>query len=164
MIGGHYLRSWSRTQQSVSTSSAEAELIAMNKAASELLGCMSMYTDFGEDDGRCSRRSGSGAVTISGVLCGDSSAALAIANRQGLSKLKHIRLGELWIQEKIREKELTVQKVSGESNVADLFTKHLLEAKMEQHCEFLNCQRRSGRAQSGLGVQTGLRQGEARAV
>ena len=164
MLWSHYLRAWSRTQQAVTTSSAEAELVAMNKAASELLGCMSMYTDFGEDDGRCSHRFGMGAATISGVLCGDSSAALAIANRQGLSKLKHIRLGELWIQEKIRDKELTVQKVAGESNIADLFTKHLVEAKVEQHCEVLNCQRRSGRAYSGLGVQTGQQQGEARAV
>ena len=123
-----------------------------------------MYTDFGEIDGRDTRRSGSSVATISGVLCGDSSAALAIANRQGLSKLKHIRLGELWIQEKIRDKELTVQKVDGESNVADLFTKYLTEAKVEQHCEVLNCQRRSGRACSGLGVQTGQQQGEARAV
>ena len=92
-MGGHYLRGWGRTQQAVTTSSAEAELVAMNKAAAELLGCLSMFTDFGEKDGR-SGEAGE-VATVFGVLCGDSSAALAIANRKGLGKLKHIRLGEL---------------------------------------------------------------------
>ena len=115
MIGGHFLRAWSKTQQAVTTSSAEAELVAMNKAASELLGCMAMYTDFGECDGR-DHRSPTGATrlhgssrTISGVVCGDSSAAIAVSQRRGLGKLKHIRLGELWIQDKVLEKELEVR-------------------------------------------------------
>ena len=46
-----------------------------------------------------------------GVVCGDSSAAIAISQRRGCGKLRHIRVGELWIQEKILEKELEVKKV-----------------------------------------------------
>ena len=163
MLGGHLLRAWSRTQQSVTTSSAEAELVAMNKAAAELLGCMSMLTDFGERDGRAEGDSASDA-TIFGVVCGDSAAALSVANRQGLGKLKHVRLGELWIQEKVHNKELTLEKVLGTENVADLFTKHLIELKVEQYCASLNCYRRSGRADTGLQVQRGEQGGKAKAV
>ena len=38
MIGGHYLKGWSRTQNHVTLSSAEAELIALVKCSAELLG------------------------------------------------------------------------------------------------------------------------------
>ena len=104
--------------------------MAMNQAASELLGCMSMYTDFGESDGRdSSYRHGLGAATISGLLCGDSSAALAIANWQGLSKLKHIKLGELWIQEKIQKGLQKVQE-KHEENVAN-FSQKVKEKQSE---------------------------------
>ena len=84
--------------------------------------------------------------------------------RQGLNKLKHIRLGELWIQEKAQTKEITIQKVLGEQNVADLFTKHLVEAKVYQHCDALQCYRREGRSEAGLGVQRGQHTGKAKAV
>ena len=48
MRGGHYLKGWSKTQQCVTLSSAEAELVAMNRAAAELFGVPSMYADLGE--------------------------------------------------------------------------------------------------------------------
>ena len=161
-IGGHYLRGWSRTQQAITTSSAEAELVAMNKAAAELLGCLSMFTDFGEKDGRSGKVDE--VATMFGVLCGDSSAVLAVANRRGLGKLKHIRLGELWIQEKVHSQELTLEKILGDINVADLYTKHLAEAKVEQFCDALNCVRREGRSGIGLRVQRGEKGGEAVAL
>ena len=41
-LGAHLLKSWSRTQDSVTLSSAEAELVALSKLAMELLGVRSM--------------------------------------------------------------------------------------------------------------------------
>ena len=38
MIGGHFLKGWSRTQNHVTLSSAEAELIALVKCSAELMG------------------------------------------------------------------------------------------------------------------------------
>ena len=73
MIGGHFLKGWSRTQNNVTCSSAEAELIALVKCSAELLGMRSAMKDWG--------------VESSGVVYADSSAALAIANRRGAGKL-----------------------------------------------------------------------------
>ena len=92
MIGGHFIKGWSRTQNHITQSSAEAELVALVKCSSELLGIRSMLKDFGRDS--------------SGVVYGDSSAALAITKRKGAGKLRHINVSCLWIQEKVAEKEL----------------------------------------------------------
>ena len=45
MLGGHFIKAWSRTQGTVALSSAEAELHAMVKTSSELLGILSMLND-----------------------------------------------------------------------------------------------------------------------
>ena len=42
MIGNHFIKGWSRTQTHVTTSSAEADLIALVKCTSESLGIKSM--------------------------------------------------------------------------------------------------------------------------
>ena len=78
MIGDHFIKGWRCTQNHVTTSSAEAELIALVKCTSESLGIRSMAQDWGHQLG----------VTV----YADSSAALAIAKRKGAGKLKHINV------------------------------------------------------------------------
>ena len=146
MRGSHFLKGWSRTQQCVTLSSAEAELVAMNKTAAEVLGCMSMYADLG--------------LEMKGLLYGDSSAALAISNRKGCGKLRHINVGQLWLQEKVEQKALAIAKVRGEDNPADLMTKYLTEAKIWPLSDRLSSYRRSGRADAGLRVQVGNTQSQ----
>ena len=86
MIGSHFIKGWSRTQNHVTMSSAEAELVAMVKCSAELLGVRSMLRDLG--------------VETSGVIYADSSAALAIAKRKGAGQLRHINVSSLWVQER----------------------------------------------------------------
>jgi hypothetical protein len=77
----------------------------------------------------------------------DSSAALGIASRSGLGKLRHLETHTLWLQEKVRTKAITVKKVWGEVNPADLFTKHLpSREKVHQLLGLFGCEYRSGRA------------------
>ena len=45
MVGSHLIKAWSRTQNHITLSSAEAELYAMVKCTAELLGIKSMMTD-----------------------------------------------------------------------------------------------------------------------
>ena len=78
MIGSHFIKGWARTQNHVTLSSAEAELVALVKCSAELLGAKSMMRDFG--------------VEKNGVIYADSSAALAIAKRKGAGKLRHINV------------------------------------------------------------------------
>ena len=67
MIGGYFLKGWPRTPNHVTLSSAEAELIAQVNRSAELWGIRSAMSDFG--------------VESNGVVYADSSATLAIANR-----------------------------------------------------------------------------------
>ena len=62
----------------------------------------------------------------------DASAAKAIAGRKGLGKVRHIATHYLWLQEKVARGNVEVIKIKGEFNSADLFTKHLDRAKMEE--------------------------------
>ena len=102
---------------------------------------------------------------MKGIVLGDSSAAMAISQRQGAGKLRHINIGMLWIQEKSRSKELTFEKVKSDHNPADLMTKHTTEVRSRYLCEKLGLYERDGRAASGLQVQgKGVKGSEAKAV
>ena len=52
----------------------------------------------------------------------DSSAALGIGGRQWLGKLWHLEWHSLWVQQRLRRKELPLLKVAGEVNPADLLS------------------------------------------
>ena len=72
MIGGHMIKAWSKTPNSISLSSAEAELIAMVKLSAELLGLMSLARDLD--------------YRLHGRVWADSSAALAVVKRSGAGR------------------------------------------------------------------------------
>ena len=85
MRGDHHIKSWSVTQKRVTLSSAEAELGALVKTSTEVIGILQMAEGLG--------RSTTAEVYV------DSSAALAVVNRKGCGKLRHVRVGQLWVQE-----------------------------------------------------------------
>ena len=60
---------------------------------------------------------------VRGAVHTDASATLGILNRQGLGKLRHIGVQYLWMQTKVKEREMTVEKVPGVDNPSDLCTK-----------------------------------------
>ena len=120
--GMHLLKSWSTNQQIVALSSGEAELYASVKGAAQTLGMISMGVDFGEE--------------LTGTVYSDSSAALGILTRSGLGKVRHIRVQYLWLQEKVASNDLSVRKVAGETNPADLLTKGLAQELLRRHVSF----------------------------
>ena len=124
--GDHLIKSWSTSQQVVALSSGEAELYAQIKGAAQTLGVVSLGQDFGE--------------MLSGVVYSDSSAALGIATRQGLGKLRHIRVQYLWLQERVAEGDLKVRKVPGETNPSDLLTQGLAQELHRRHSSFAGCE------------------------
>ena len=135
MIGKHCIRTWSSTQPSVTLSSGEAEFYGLVKAAGAGLGHQSLLKDIG--------------LNIPVCVWTDSSAALGIASRSGLGKLRHLETHTLWVQEKVRTKAISVRKVRGEVNPADLFTKHLpSKDKVHQLLNLFGCEYRTGRAES----------------
>jgi hypothetical protein len=128
------LKMWSSTQSVIALSSAEAELYAMVKGAAQTVGMMTMAVDFG--------------LKLNGKVDSDASAAIAIVHRHGLGKLRHINVQYLWLQDKVRLKELIVGKVAGLENPADLMTKHLSEEHCHEHLERMGFFVAEGRAET----------------
>ena len=62
----------------------------------------------------------------------DSSSAQALAMKRGPVRLRHMELNQLWLQEEVRCGKLRVQKIATAENVADLFTKPLPRARLEE--------------------------------
>ena len=114
MVGHHLIKSWSRTQDAVTLSSAEAELVALGKLAMEILGIRSLCQKWQVTEVDCGSR-----------LYADASAALSIAKRQGAGKMRHINVKSLWLQEKEVQEMLEYIKPKGEDNPADGLTKHV---------------------------------------
>ena len=110
MRGTHLLGHWCRTQQSIALSSMEAELNAICKAAVEGLGARNMTIEMERQE----------EIEIKT----DASAAVGVVQRQGAGKVKHLEVKQLWVQEKERNKEVTMVKIPRDINWADLFTHH----------------------------------------
>ena len=89
---------------------------------------------------------------IEGEVFVDSSAALAVLARKGTGKLRHVRVGQLWVQELAENDEVKFRKVKGEENPADICTKHLTRIKVDLLLELISLRDREGRADMGLEV------------
>ena len=122
-FGAHTLKSWSSTQATVALSSAEAELYALTKGAAQALGFITLMADMG--------------VKVRATVHTDASAAIGIARRAGLGKLRHLNVRYLWLQHELQSPELTLHKVHGLSNPADLVTKHLAQHLARKHLDIL---------------------------
>jgi hypothetical protein len=132
MCGSHCLKTWSKTQALVAKSSGEAELYAVVRGAAEALGMATLAKDLGRK------------VEIQ--LHVDALAAKGMIERKGLSKVRHLDVNVLWLQEQCARKILPVQKVPGEENPADLMTKHLGAAKVQGNIERMSMRYQGGRA------------------
>ena len=138
MIGNHCIKTWSSTQKNITLSSAEAELVATVRMSTELIGITQLLHEWGMEK--------VGSVYI------DSSAALAVVKRKGAGKMRHVRVGELWIQEKSENGEIEYVKTAGSNNPADLMTKYLAESVIIRHVDFLHQEFQKGRADLTLTV------------
>ena len=132
MWGGHVMKAYSRTQSNIALSSAEAELYATVTAASEGLGLSSMARDYG--------------MEIQARLHVDATAAIGIAERKGLGKVRHLDTQSLWIQDAVRSKRVTLEKVAGPEHPADLMTKHLDQKTLDGHLKRMSICITDGRA------------------
>ena len=119
MKGSHLLLFWSRTQQLIAFSSAEAELNASIKAGVEGLGVANMAEEMGK------------AHKVR-VLC-DHSANVGISHRAGAGKVKHLGIRQLWLQERVSIGDLTIEKIPRAVNSSDTLTHHWTAAEGKVH-------------------------------
>ena len=80
----------------------------------------------------------------------DSSAALGVVGRRGNGKLRHVRVGQLWVQQLAEDGDVQFLKVSGVQNPADLCTKNLPAMKIAELCGRAGLFQAGGRAESSL--------------
>ena len=114
----HCLKVWTEKQQVVALSSAESELYAAVKTASEGLGIQSVAKDLG--------------ISCRLNLHPDASATMCLVNRRVLGKAKHVDMQNLWIQEASKSGRFVTKKVDTSVNPADLMTKPVSKARIEQ--------------------------------
>ena len=141
MLNGHSIKTWSSTQTSVALSSGEAEFAGVVRGAGIGLGYCSLLADLG--------------VSLPMRLWTDSSAAIGICSRQGLGKLRHLDTHTLWVQQAVRCKRFQLRKIPGESNPADLLTKHSqTRDRLNKLVRLQGCVYTGGRAESAALTRT----------
>ena len=138
LVGSHCVKSWSSMQRRVTLSSGEAELTAAIKMASEVTGMLQMMKEWGMDR--------------EGKIYVDSSAAIGITQRKGNGKLRHVRVGLLWIQERVEDGDVSIRKVLGTENPGDAMTKHLPGPKIDTLMEKTSQEPREGRSEISLQI------------
>ncbi len=142
MLGNHAIKHWSSTQASVTLSSGEAEFHGVVRGAGQGLGYQALLCDLG--------------VNVPLRVWTDSSAAIGICSRQGLGKLRHLDTHTLWVQQAVRNRRIDLRKIAGESNPADLLTKHSLSReKLHSLVRLYDCEFRDGRAESAPKLRRG---------
>ena len=141
------LKAWSSTQPTITLSSGEAELHGVVRASAAGLGMLALLADFG--------------ARLPMRVWTDSTASIGICKRQGLGKVRHLAVHDLWwVQQRVRAGDFELYKIPGERNPADLFTKFgLPPERIEMLLQLLGCNFADGRPASApsLKVEGGLR-------
>ena len=116
--------SWSTTMGILALGSGESELASVVRAATQCLGLQSILSDFDF----C------GHVAIKS----DATAALGMVHRLGLGKVRHVAVGDLWVQHHVRSGKIRVSKMSGLENPSDAQTKYLGPEPLLRHAKSCN--------------------------
>ena len=132
-LGEHMIKAYCRQQKVVALSSAEAELYGMVAASAEIMAIQAYAQDLG--------------LSLKSELYTDSSAALGIAKRAGIGKVRHLRTQGLWIQETRISGRITYKNVFGENN-PDLLTKYMAADLSLKHLRAIRAEFAEGRAET----------------
>jgi hypothetical protein len=136
MIAGCQVKHWRKTQSTIALSSGEAELSGIGSGMAQALGVQSLCADMGWQ--------------LKPRLHSDATAAIGIAKRRGLGKIRHLHCTDLWVQEKVRNGDIELLKILGIDNPADAFTKYLDRACMEKAIAAMKLEFMEGRDKSAL--------------
>ena len=113
-----------KTMGVLALSCAESELAAVVRAATEGRGLQSILSDF--------------------ALCGhvaiksDATASIGMVHRLGFGKVRHLAVGDLWVQHHVRSWKIRVSKMSGLENPSGAQTKCLGPEPLQRHSKACN--------------------------
>ena len=137
--GAHLIKHWLSTQKAVTLSSAEADFYGVVKGTTEALGIQAWGRDLGLD------------MTVR--MHADSAAAIGICRRSGIGRVRHLAVGQLWVQEGLRRGDFELYKVLGAHNPADILTKAVNRETLDRHLHTLGLTRAEGRAETAPRAQ-----------
>ena len=129
--GGHVLEWWSKTQPTIALSSGEAELAAIVRSTSEGLGMIAVMKEFNID---CDL-----------IVKSDAVAAIGIVKRQGLGRVRHLAVADLWVQQRAKDGEVHYRKLAGKVNTSDMMTKPVEREIITRHMQSLGLRFMEGR-------------------
>ena len=132
-MGGKLIKHWSKTQSTIALSSGEAELVGIGQGMAQALGLQSLARDMKWE--------------LKIRVHSDATAAIGIAKRRGLGKVRHLHTTDLWIQERVRQKDVELLNVLGTENPADAFTKYLDITALDKAMSKINVVFMDGRAE-----------------
>jgi hypothetical protein len=115
---GGLIHAHSRTIRDVSLSSGESEFYGITAATGEGLYVQEILKDIG--------------FSTSLKILTDASTARAICVREGVGKVRHLAARLLWIQQKVQDKAIEIEKISTGDNCADIGTKNLNAYTMQK--------------------------------
>ena len=116
---GQFVRSWSKTMSTIAMSSGESELAAVVRACAEALGLRSNLADLG--------------IAVGIHVKSDATAAIGMVHRLGLGRVRHLSVGDLWVQERLRSGEIRISKWPGSENCSDQLTKPCTKDEIDRH-------------------------------
>ena len=76
----------------------------------------------------------------------DASTGKSLATRRGLGKVRHISVNELWFQDLVQNRSVTLVKIKNKFNPSDMLTKYLSKAEIETIMEHVQHFFEQGRA------------------
>ena len=76
----------------------------------------------------------------------DACAAIGMARRRGLGRVRHLDVEDLWVQTKVRDGHIDLLKVKGSENPADILTKYVSAEILKQMLERINLKFLDGRS------------------
>ena len=129
--GSHVLKWWSKTQPTIALSSGEAELAAMVRSTSEGMGMISIMKEFD--------------IEAKLRVKGDAVAAIGIVRRQGLGRIRHLAVADLWIQQRSKDGSVSYEKLDGTKNTSDILTKPVEGEVLSRHMGELGFEFAEGR-------------------
>jgi len=119
-LGGRLVSWFSKKQHSIATSTAEAEYVAAGSCCAQILWMKQQLMDYGVE---CKEVK---------IMC-DNTSAIAITQNPVLhSRTKHIDIKYHFIRDHVEKKDITLEYVATEEQLADIFTKALCENRFSQ--------------------------------
>ena len=112
----------------------------MQWGAAQSLGLQSLAADLG--------------ISLQVTIMTDATAAIGIARRRGLGKVRHLATADLWIQDRLRKNDFFLTKIPGSEHPADMLTKYVDKALMQKHMSKLGLHLEEGRADSAPNIDT----------